>query len=134
MFPVIIVVGYVFYPVPFLFVVDDAPFREAFRRSVRLTTAGGPVLSFAFWHAVAGAVVSAVLSVLVSSGGGGFLLALLVSAPVGVLLTAATVSFFQTHLEGTEPGATGGSSGDTSGRGETNEYEYETDEYGFATD
>ncbi|WP_226482387.1 hypothetical protein [Natrinema amylolyticum] len=126
-FPAIIVLGYVFYPVPFLFVVDDAPFLEAFRQSIRLTTAGGPVLSFAFWHAIAAVVVSAVLSVSVSSGSAGLLLALLVSAPVGVLLTAATVSFFRAHLEGADPGATGGSSSDAPGRGET-------DEYGFATD
>lgn len=112
--PVIVILGYVFYPVPFLFVVDDAPFLEAFRQAVRLTTAGGPVLSFAFWHIAAGVVASVALSILVSTGGAGFLLALLVSAPFGLLLTAATVSFFRAHLEGDGLETAGGpSSGDT---------------------
>jgi hypothetical protein len=125
--PAIIVLGYVFYPVPFLFVVDDTPFLEAFRRSVRLTTAGGPVLSFAFWHIVVGAVSSVVLSLLVSAGGAGFLLALLGSAPLALTLTAATVSFFQEFLESDGLETTNGSRSD--GRGTD-----ETDEYGFAID
>ncbi|SEQ85903.1 hypothetical protein [Natrinema salaciae] len=125
--PAIVVVGYVFYPVPFLFVVDDTPFREAFRRSVRLTTAGGPVLGFAFWHLVAGAVSSLVLSLLVSAGGAGFLLALLGSAPLALVLTAATVSFFQEFLESDDLETTNRSRNDGHGTDGT-------DEYGFGTD
>lgn len=122
--PAVLVVGYVFYPVPFLFVVDDTPFLEAFRRSIRLTTAGGPVLAFAFWHVAVAVVASIALSLSVSAGGAGVLLALLVSAPFSVLLTAATVSFLRERLEG---GTTGGSASDDPGGSET-------DEYGFASD
>ncbi|MDF9748320.1 hypothetical protein [Natrinema salsiterrestre] len=125
--PAIIVLGYLFYPVPFLFVVGETPFLEAFRRSVRLTTAGGPVLSFALWHVVVGAVSSLVLSLLVSAGGAGSLLALLGSAPLALVLTAATVSFFQEFLESDGLETTDGSRSD--GRGTD-----ETDEYGFVVD
>ncbi|WP_226004995.1 hypothetical protein [Natrinema salinisoli] len=125
--PAIIVLGYVFYPVPFLFVVDDTAFLEAFRRSVRLTTAGGPVLSFAFWHVVVGAVSSLVLSLLVSAGSAGFLLALLGSAPLALVLTAATVSFFQEHLESDGLETTDDSRNDGRGTEETDEYEFVVD-------
>ncbi|PCR91651.1 hypothetical protein [Natrinema ejinorense] len=122
-FPAVVILGYVFYPVPFLFVVDDTPFLEAFRRSVGLTTAGGPVLSFAFWHVVVGVVSSFFISLFVSVGGAGFLLALLGSAPLALVLTAATVSFFQTRLDGDGPDA-----------GEDGHRTAGTDEYGWAVD
>ncbi|WP_254762663.1 hypothetical protein [Natrinema marinum] len=96
-FPALLLVGYLFYPVPFLFVVSDAPFLEAFRRAVRLTGAGGPPLRFALWHLAAGVAVSLVLSLLVNLGVPGFLFALGISAPVALLLTATTVSFFQEY-------------------------------------
>ncbi|MBZ6494704.1 hypothetical protein [Natrinema longum] len=125
--PVIVLLGYVFYPVPFLFVVDDAPFRAAFRQSVRLTTAGGPVLSFALWHLAVGIVSSLVLSLFVSAGGAGFLLALIGSAPLGLVLTAATISFLWEFLESDRPESTGRP---RNGRPGTDE----TDEYGWASD
>ncbi|RZH69064.1 hypothetical protein [Natrinema altunense] len=111
--PVIVALGYVFYPVPFLFVAADAPFLEAFRRSLRLTMAGGAVLSFALWHLGTAAVASLGLSLLVSGGGAAVLLALLASAPLSLVLTAATVSFFREDVVGGAGDSAGGpSSGD----------------------
>ncbi|WP_143067726.1 hypothetical protein [Natrinema salifodinae] len=98
--PIVAVVSYVFYPAPFLFVVDDAGVVEAFCRSVRLTTSGGPVLSFALWHVGATVVASVVLSLFVSAGGAGILLALVGTAPFVLVLTAATVSFLRDHVSG----------------------------------
>ncbi|ELY65221.1 hypothetical protein [Natrinema versiforme] len=124
--PVIVALSYVFYPVPFLFVAADASLLEAFRRSLELTTAGGQVLSFGLWHLLAAVVASLVLSLLVSGGGAGFLLALCVSAPLGLVLTAATVSFFREDVAGEEAASTGGFSSDDSGS--------EPDDYGWADD
>ncbi|WP_229504736.1 hypothetical protein [Natrinema versiforme] len=123
--PVIVALSYVFYPVPFLFVAADASLLEAFRRSADLTTAGGQVLSFGLWHLVAAVAASLVLSLLVSAGGAGFLLALCVSAPLSLVLTAATVSFFreETEDEGT---ASAGGFGDDSAA--------EADDYGWVAD
>ncbi|WP_254522015.1 hypothetical protein [Natrinema caseinilyticum] len=127
--PVIVVLSYVFYPVPFLFVVDDAPFVEAFRRSARLTTAAGPVFRFGVGHLVAALVASVVLSLVMSAGGPGFLLALLLSSPLSLVLTAASVSFFQETVGGQGPNPPGRPSS-SSRETETDA----TDEYGWATD
>ncbi|MDQ2050903.1 hypothetical protein RBH26_10455 [Natronolimnohabitans sp. A-GB9] len=93
--PVVIVLGYLFYAVPFLFVVADAGFLEAFRRSAEFGLDGGSYFWFALWHVVAAAGISIVLSVLVSAGAVGFLLALFVASPAALVLTATTVSFVQ---------------------------------------
>ncbi|QLG50046.1 hypothetical protein [Natrinema halophilum] len=98
--PVIFLISYVFYPVPFLFVVDDTPFIDAFRQSARLTTAGGPVLRFGVGHLLTAVVSSVILSLVLRLGGLGFLLALLLSTPLALVLTAATVSFFQEAIDG----------------------------------
>lgn len=124
--PVIIALSYVFYPVPFLFVTADAPLLEAFRRSLELTTAGGQVLSFGLWHLLAAVAASLVLSLLVSAGGAGFLLALCLSAPLGLVLTAATVSFFREDIAGEEATSADGFSSD--------DHESGTDDYGWADD
>ncbi|AHG00710.1 hypothetical protein HALLA_05425 [Halostagnicola larsenii XH-48] len=99
-FPVMIVLAYLFYAVPFLFVVDDARFLEAFRRSHRMAVDGGAYFWFAVWHAVTAAVASLVLSILVSIGGPvGLLLALGLATSLGLVLTAATVSFLRELVE-----------------------------------
>lgn len=116
--PVIVALSYVFYPVPFLFVAADAPFLEAFHRSLGLTMAGGAVLSFGLWHLGAAAVASLVLSLLVSSGGAAVLLALLASAPLSLVLTAATMSFFREDVVGGAENSTGGSSNGDPGASE----------------
>ncbi|GAB3678771.1 hypothetical protein [Halopiger thermotolerans] len=93
--PLVFVLGYCFYAAPFLLVVADAGVLEAFRRSYAFATAGGAYFRFALGHVVAAAVVSLVLSVLLNAGIVGLALALLVASPVGLVLTAATVSLCQ---------------------------------------
>ena len=103
--PVVIVLGYLFYAVPFLFVVDDAAFLEAFRRSYGFALEGGPYLRFALWHVAVAVVASILLSIAVSAGGVGFVLALVVAAPLALVLTGATVSFVGELAGGDGPGA-----------------------------
>lgn len=102
--PLVILVGYCFYAVPFLLVVDDAGVLEGFRRSYGYALEGGAYLSFVVWYVVAIGVSSVVLSVLSSGGGVGVLVALLVAllvvVPLSLVLTAATVSFCQELVGG----------------------------------
>ena len=98
--PVVIALGYLFYAVPFLFVVDDAAFLEAFRRSYALGLEGGSYFWFALWHVVVAAALSILLSIVVSVGGPGFLLALFVTPPIALVLTAATLSLVQELADG----------------------------------
>ncbi|MFC6719614.1 hypothetical protein ACFQGT_13500 [Natrialbaceae archaeon GCM10025810] len=111
--PAGLLLGYLFYAVPFLFVVDDAPFLEAFRRSYRLAFTG-PYVRFALAHALVSAAASLVLSVLVSGGASGFILGLLLAVPLSLVLTAATVSFVQ-DLTGDRPGSVRSGSAPASG-------------------
>lgn len=108
-FPVMFVLAYIFYAVPFLFVVDDARFLEAFSRSYGLAIGSGAYFWFAVWYAVAAAVASLVVSMLVSIGGPiGLLLAIGLATPLGLVLTATTVSFLRelVELEGQSQWAT----------------------------
>ncbi|NGM68759.1 hypothetical protein G6M89_07005 [Natronolimnobius sp. AArcel1] len=93
--PLLILIGYLFYAVPFLLIVDDAGVLESFRRSYSFALSGGPYLSFALWHVVVTGICSLVLSVLASGGGVGVLIALIVVVPLSLILTGATVSFCQ---------------------------------------
>ncbi|MFC4541034.1 hypothetical protein ACFO5R_03710 [Halosolutus amylolyticus] len=93
--PAVVVVGYLFYAVPFLFVVADAPFVEAFRLSYGFAVGERAYLAFGLWHVGVAVVSSIVLSLLVSAGPGGFLLALALAVPLSLVLTAATVSFLR---------------------------------------
>ncbi|RKD93800.1 hypothetical protein [Halopiger aswanensis] len=93
--PLVLVLGYLFYAAPFLLVVADAGVLEAFRRSYAFAMAGGAYFRFAVGHVVAAAIVSLVLSILLNGGVVGFALALLIASPVGLVLTAATVSLCQ---------------------------------------
>ncbi|APW97036.1 hypothetical protein CHINAEXTREME_04275 [Halobiforma lacisalsi AJ5] len=112
--PVALLAMYLFYGVPFLFVVADLPVLEAFRRSYRLALEGGPYLRFGAWYFVVTLIASPIVSVVVSAGGPvGFLLGLTLVVPLSVLLTAATVSFFdefvgQSSGAGVETGVDGG--------------------------
>ncbi|WP_247003691.1 hypothetical protein [Halosolutus gelatinilyticus] len=91
--PALVVLGYLFYAAPFLFIVADAPFLDAFRRSYGFAIRGGAYLGFALWHVVVAVVSSIVLSLLVSVGPVGFPFALLLAVPLSLVLTAAAVSF-----------------------------------------
>ncbi|WP_265109631.1 hypothetical protein [Halosolutus halophilus] len=103
--PAVVVVGYLFYAVPFLFVVADAPFVEAFRLSYGFAVGERAYLAFGLWHVGVAVVSSIVLSLLVSAGGGGFLFALALAVLLSVVLTAATVSFLRELVDAkAEPG------------------------------
>lgn len=104
--PLVLVLGYLFYAAPFLLVVADIGVLEAFRRSYGYALEGGAYFWFALGHVVAAAVVSAVLSALVSAGGPGVVLALVVVVPFSLVLTAATVSLCQ-ELVARDGGSTG---------------------------
>ncbi|ARS91757.1 hypothetical protein B1756_08785 [Natrarchaeobaculum aegyptiacum] len=95
-FPLILLVGYLFYAAPFLIVVDDASLPASLRRSYAFAVGGGAYLAFAVWHLLFAAVASLPLSLVVSLGGAvGLAIAAPVAAVVGLLLTAATVSLVQ---------------------------------------
>lgn len=94
--PALLVLAYLFYAVPFLFVIADASLVDAFVRSYRLALAGGSYLTFALWHLAVTLVASPLLSILVIPGGPfALLLGLAVAAPLSLVLTAATVSFLR---------------------------------------
>ncbi|WP_255193577.1 hypothetical protein [Natronobeatus ordinarius] len=98
--PAFLVLAYLFYAVPFLFVVADASLLESFGRSYRLAIDAGPYLTFALWHLGVTLVVSPLLSILVSPGGPvALLLGLAVTAPLSLVLTAATTSFLRELVE-----------------------------------
>ncbi|WP_254766412.1 hypothetical protein [Salinilacihabitans rarus] len=104
--PAAVVLGYLFYAAPFLIVVDDAGVVESFRRSYGFAVEGGPYFRFALGHVLVAAGASIALSVAVSAGPAGFVLALLAATPLGLVLTAATVSLVQDLVDGGR-GATG---------------------------
>ncbi|GAB7018832.1 hypothetical protein [Halostagnicola bangensis] len=98
--PAALVLGYLFYAVPFLFVVDDAAFLEAFERSLEFALEGGVYFWFAVKHVVITVGASVVLSILVSVGGPiGFVLAVTLTIPLALVLTAATTSFLRELVE-----------------------------------
>lgn len=95
--PAVFVLGYLFYAAPFLFVVADVGVFEGFRRSYGYALEGGAYFWFCLWHAVlVVAAVSLVMSLFVTTAGAvGFLIALAVTVPLSLMLSAATVSLCQ---------------------------------------
>lgn len=93
--PAALAVGYLFYAAPFLFVVADDGVLEALRRSYGFALEGGPYLRFAGGHVVVAALASFALSVAVSVGPVGVVVALVGATALAVVLTAATVSFLR---------------------------------------
>ncbi|MEY7852110.1 hypothetical protein AB7C87_23245 [Natrarchaeobius sp. A-rgal3] len=91
----LLVFGYLFYAVPFLFVVDDANFLEAFRRSAGFATGEASYFWFALGHGLLAVIVSPVVSGVLSAGGIGFVIAVAIATPFALVMTAATVSFVQ---------------------------------------
>lgn len=98
-FPALVLLAYLFYAAPFLFVVADAGVLEAFRRSYGFAVGERTYLTFALWHVGVAVVSSLVLSLSVSAGGAGFLFALVVAVPLALVLTAASVSFVRELVE-----------------------------------
>ena len=97
--PALVLLAYLFYATPFLFVVADAGLLEAFRRSYGFAIGERAYLTFALWHVGVAVVSSLVLSLFVSAGGVGFVLALVVAVPLALTLTAASASFVRELVE-----------------------------------
>lgn len=93
--PLLLVVSYVLYGLPFVIVVEGRRFRSALTRTLQLARSGGVYARFAVAHLVAGAVVSVPVSSLIRGGLPGVAVAVVVTAPVGVFVAAYGVVVFR---------------------------------------
>jgi hypothetical protein len=99
--PLVVVVGtalfvlaYLFFTTPYLVVVDDLGLAPALRRAFELATSEGRVLGFFVGYVVVSALLSVPISALAFAAPPvGVALAVLVSAPVALLLNVATLLF-----------------------------------------
>lgn len=99
-----VVLSYLFYAAPFLFVVEGLGVLNAFRRSYDLALDGGDYASFWLKHLGVGVLVSVPITILVYNVPLlGILLGAAIAAPVGMGFTGATLLFLHRHL-GDEPG------------------------------
>ncbi len=96
--PVLLVLSYLFYGVPFLVVVDDCSLGEALRRSNKLARGGSNTdttyASFGVGYLVFVFVGSIVGTLFINLGVLGVVVGAVASAPVALALTVATVEFF----------------------------------------
>jgi hypothetical protein len=96
--PVMLILSYLFYGAPFLVVVDDCSLGEALRRSNRLAVSNSNVdttyASFGFGYLLFVFVASLVGTLFINLGTLGVVLGAVLSAPVALALTVATVEFF----------------------------------------
>jgi len=103
-FLALLVLGYLFYATPFLFVVEDAGLGEAFARSAGLAVDGGDYLAFFAKYALAVGVVSVpVTAVVVNGGVVAATVAAVLLAPLGLTFTVATVWFLTSLAGGPRP-------------------------------
>lgn len=94
--PLVFLLAYCFYAVPFLFVTDDEPFFGALDHSLALALDGGHYFRFAVGFALTVAAISIVATPLaVNAGAVGIAIGSLATAPASLVLTAATVSFVE---------------------------------------
>lgn len=93
--PTVVVVSYALYGLPFVVVTEQRGLSSALRRTLALAVHSHDYLWFALGHLAVGAVVSLPLSALARSGVSGVLVALVVTAPVGVLVAAYGVVVFR---------------------------------------
>ncbi|WP_435359843.1 hypothetical protein [Haloarchaeobius sp. DFWS5] len=101
--PAVLVVGYLFFAAPYLVVLQDRGAVDALRASKDLALERGAYRSFAVQYFVAVAVVSLPLSMFVYGAGiFGVLFGMLVTAPLAVALSAATMQFVRNLVESTE--------------------------------
>ncbi|GKZ16203.1 hypothetical protein [Haladaptatus sp. T7] len=107
--PVMLILSYLFYGTPFLVVVDDCSLGEALRRSNDLAVGGSDADttygSFGVGYLVFVFVASLVGTLFINLGVVGVVLGAVLSAPVALALTAATVEFF-VDLRGSNPDST----------------------------
>jgi hypothetical protein len=96
--PMLLVLNYLFYGVPFLVVVDDRSLGKALRRSNRLargeSNTDTTYASFGIGYLVFVFVASIVGTLFINLGILGVVVSAVVSAPVALALTVATVEFF----------------------------------------
>lgn len=104
-----IVVGFVawflFFPTPYLVVLEDRPLLEAFRESVRLTTGGVEPLRFVVVYGLVVVAGSLPASAIANAGLPGVLAAAALASGVGLVLTAYTVLFVRELVEASDTGA-----------------------------
>ena len=93
--PLLLVVTYVVYGLPFVIVVERRQFRSALDRTLQLARGGGDYARFAVAHLVAGAAVSVPVSSLIRGGLPGVAVALALTAPVGLFVAAYGVLVFR---------------------------------------
>lgn len=92
--PLLIVVGYLVYPAPYLIVLEAEGLASALTRSVRLTTTEAAAFRYAVGYALLVAVLSLPATALtVNLGLGGILVGAVALAPVGLVFDAMTLRF-----------------------------------------
>lgn len=90
----LLVLGFAFYGVPFLIVVDDCSLGEAFRESYELAVGNSNYAAFGVGYLVFVSLASIVGTVFINLGIPGIVLGAVCFAPVALALTVATVEFF----------------------------------------
>nr|WP_256487779.1 MULTISPECIES: hypothetical protein [unclassified Haladaptatus] len=91
---VLLVLNFVFYGVPFIVVVDDRSLTEALRRSYELATGESKYATFGVGYLVVVFLLSLVGTLFINLGIAGIVIGAVLSAPVSLALTVATVEFF----------------------------------------
>jgi len=94
--PMLLAFLYVVYGTPFLISIYGLGFTEALKESINLAKKGGEYLNYALKYLALGAVVSIPMTFIVVNGGTlGLLAGLIISAPLSLTLSTATVIFFE---------------------------------------
>ncbi|NJE05812.1 hypothetical protein E3E36_06575 [Thermococcus sp. M36] len=91
----LIIFLYAVYGTPFLISIDGLGFMDALVESLRLAKKGGEYLDYALKYLALGAFISVPLTLIVTNTGvPGLIVGLLLSAPLSLTLSTATVIFF----------------------------------------
>jgi len=100
LYPVVLYATYRVWATPFVLVSADGGIRYALVRAWRLSGRGGPFRSFSLWLLVLTLVLSVPLSYLALRYGlVGLTAAAVVTAPLGLTVTAASLGFVRSRLE-----------------------------------
>lgn len=91
--PLLLVLAYLFYLLPYLVVVEDRSLLEAVDRSTSLASGGGEPLVFFVVYVLLSAAASVPLSLLANAGFAGVVLAAVLASGYGLVLTTFTVLF-----------------------------------------
>lgn len=99
-FPALLVFLYAIYGTPFLISIHGLGFGDALRETINLAKMGGEYLDYALKYLVLGALISVPLTFIVTNTGlPGLVVGLLLSAPLSLTLSVATVLFFMGQME-----------------------------------